>query len=127
MDYNKQETINATLHVGQMICGLRVLRKGGYILLKIYSWFSPRLQSLIAYCASHFDKFYIDKPRTSRPENSEVYLIGMGYNPISEEDYQKLLIGLKRVDSLIDLSKIDLTVLRKTLEDIVNRQIIFLN
>ena len=116
-DYNNQEALNADLHIGQMICGLLTLKEGGSIVLKIYTWFTPKVQSLIVYCASLFKKFYIHKPQTSRPENSEIYLIGLGYKT-AELDLSK-----KWFDSdIVDLERYDVYELFKCQEELIRVQ-----
>ena len=52
---------------------------------------TPFSRSLIAIVASLFEETYITKPRTSRPTNSEVYLVGKGFKGISSELARALL------------------------------------
>ena len=56
-----------------------VLAPGGSFCTKQYTYFSPLNTSLIILLSNLFKEFYIIKPETSRPTNSEIYLLGKGY------------------------------------------------
>lgn len=78
-DYNFQEAINARGNLGQVLMGLLVLRHGGTFLTKQYTHFSSFTMSLIAIVSASFDETYIIKPRTSKADNSEAYILGIGF------------------------------------------------
>lgn len=75
----KQEELEAPLHLGQIICGLRTLKEGGHLICKTFMFFYPFSMSLLYLTSQCFDNFYIYKPETSRAANSEVYLVGKGF------------------------------------------------
>ncbi|EAX88123.1 FtsJ-like methyltransferase family protein [Trichomonas vaginalis G3] len=80
---NAQEQLHKRLVLCQFLTALRVLRKGGSFLCKtfdVYTDFSVELLYLLAQC---FNRFCIIKPYTSRPANSERYVVGLG---LREED-----------------------------------------
>ena len=64
---------------------------GGHFVTKQFTFVTPFSRSLIAIVASLFDETYITKPKTSRPTNSEVYLVGKGFKGISPELAKALL------------------------------------
>lgn len=75
---NAQEQAHKRLVLCQYLTALRILRKGGSFLCKVfdvYTDFSVEMMYLLAQC---FEKFCIIKPYTSRPANSERYVIGLG-------------------------------------------------
>lgn len=78
-DFNNQETINAKIHLGAALAGLMTMRVGATWIAKQYTFFEPLTWQLIIIYASLFEHFYIIKPVTSRPYNSEIYLVGRGY------------------------------------------------
>ena len=84
-DYAGQEENTSNLNYGQIISGLLSLAPGGNFVTKQYTFFTPFSRSLIALVAGFFDETYITKPATSRPGNSEIYLIGKGFKGISTE------------------------------------------
>jgi len=84
LGFNNQELANARVHFGCALAGLLTLRKGGAFIAKQYTMFETFTWNLILIYAQLFDEFYISKPLTSRPYNSEIYLVGKGYRGLSE-------------------------------------------
>lgn len=78
-NFNDQEEIETSLNLGQIICGLVSLKKGGNLICKMFMFFTPFNISLLSTLNDMFSEFYISKPITSRPGNSEIYIIGKGY------------------------------------------------
>jgi cap2 methyltransferase len=87
-DYNRQEEFHAHANLGQIIYGLVSLKQGGSMVTKQYTYYLPFTASLMGIMTSLFKRVEIAKPMTSRPGNSETYLVCIGYN---------------RKDKLIDL------------------------
>lgn len=81
-DFNRQEELTALLNYGQALCGVLALAPGGHFVTKQYTFVTPFSRSLIALLAALFDEMYVVKPLTSRPANSEVYLVGKGFRGI---------------------------------------------
>jgi hypothetical protein len=79
--YNEQEFVHAKGDIAQVICGLKTLRKDGNFVCKIFTFFNPFTLSLIALMRECFEEFYICKPASSKPDNSEVFLVGKDFNP----------------------------------------------
>ncbi len=78
-DYNNQESTNALAHLGCALAGFLTLRPGGSFIGKQYTCFEPFTWNLLIIYASMFREFHICKPLTSRPGNSEIYLVGKGF------------------------------------------------
>lgn len=76
---HEQEVLEAHLNLGQIVCALRTLKEGGSMVCKTFLFFKPMTLSLLYLLTSVFKEFSISKPMTSRPANSEIYLIGKGY------------------------------------------------
>ena len=77
--YHLQEQMNARPNLGQILFGLLVVRKGGAFFTKQYHHFSTFTMSLILIVASSFEEVYLYKPISSKPDNSEVYIVGINY------------------------------------------------
>ena len=90
-DSNRQEELSAFVNIGQVLTGLLALAVGGHFVTKQFTFVTPFSRSLIAIVASLFEETYITKPKTSRPTNSEVYLVGKWFKGISPELVQALL------------------------------------
>lgn len=84
-NYNEQEEQTLLLNYGQILTGLLTLSVGGSLITKQFTYFTPFNKSLIILLSSLFDILYVTKPVTSRPLNSEVYIVGIGFRGISEE------------------------------------------
>jgi hypothetical protein len=79
MDYSKQEETAFSLVVASFLMGLRSVRRGGIFIIKLFDIYSPATVDLILGTAAFCTSFYIYKPATSRPCNSERYFIAQGY------------------------------------------------
>jgi len=79
--YNEQEFVHSRGDLAQIICGFKTLRKDGHMVCKIFTFFNPFTLSMIALMRECFVEFYICKPISSKPDNSEVFLIGKEFKP----------------------------------------------
>lgn len=77
--YNAQEAIQAKLNLGQILMGLLVLKRGGTFVTKQYTHFSSFTVSIMAIVAICFEETWIAKPITSKPDNSEEYIVARGF------------------------------------------------
>ena len=82
-DYNRQEEHTALLNFGQIVCGVLSLAPGGVLVTKQYSFLTEFNREVITVLSPLFDCLRIIKPVTSRPANSEVYLVGTGFRGVS--------------------------------------------
>jgi hypothetical protein len=90
-DYNRQEEHTALLNFGQILCGILSLAPGGVLITKQYSFLTEFNREVITVLSALFDCLRIVKPVTSRPANSEIYLIGVGFRGVSREMADSLL------------------------------------
>jgi hypothetical protein len=102
-EMKRQEDFTAAVNYGQIVTGLLSLAIGGHFITKQFAFLTPFSRSLIAIVASLFDETYITKPKTSKPTNSEVYLVGKGFKGISSELSTALL---DRVEAYKTLGKL---------------------
>jgi hypothetical protein len=79
-NYNNQEISHLPANIGQILSGLLTLKQGGNFVIKQYTFFEPITLSIIYCTATFFDEFYVCKPYTSKMANSEIYLVGKGFN-----------------------------------------------
>ena len=134
-DYNKQEEITAVLNYGQIISGILSLAPGGNLVTKQYTFVTPFSRSVIALVSYFFDKTFIVKPFTSRPLNSEVYLVGIGFQGIDTKTSDILLQYLKTYSAskstvlspIIDMSEVDGSILRAARQIHERQQVAFIN
>jgi hypothetical protein len=79
LDYAKQEESAFPLLLASFIMGLKCLKEGGTMIVKLFDIYSPLTRDLILGTAAQFKSFLIYKPATSRPCNSERYFIAQGF------------------------------------------------
>lgn len=72
---NIQEILSKQLYLCQCLVALSLLRVGGNFVVKLFDIFTPFSVSLIYLISKCFVKICICKPNTSRPANSERYLV----------------------------------------------------
>ena len=78
-DYNSQEDTVFPLLMAEAILGLRVLAKGGCLIIKCFDTMEQPTLDLIWLVSRAFCEWGLIKPRTSRAGNAERYIIGKGF------------------------------------------------
>ncbi|CAH8837433.1 unnamed protein product [Trichobilharzia szidati] len=73
--YNLQEVLSKQIYLCQCLCALINLRPGGHFLTKLFDTFTEFTAGLIYVMGHLFEEISIIKPVTSRPANSERYLV----------------------------------------------------
>ncbi|KAJ8045693.1 Cap-specific mRNA (nucleoside-2'-O-)-methyltransferase 1 [Holothuria leucospilota] len=106
---NIQEILTKQLLLCQFLCAMSVLREGGHFVCKTFDLFTPFSVGLIYILYRCFEEISILKPNTSRPANSERYVIAKHLKPGAELCH----------DFLFDLNK-ELNHLKSTNTDILH-------
>lgn len=75
---NIQEILSKQLYLCQCLVALKIVRVGGHFVTKLFDIFTPFSAGLVYLMYRCFDEISIFKPNTSRPANSERYLICKG-------------------------------------------------
>ena len=101
-DYNAQETLQSPANLGQILSGLVTLKKGGVMMTKQFTYMHCFTISLMGLITRLFDKVYITKPTTSKPDNSETYLVGVGYKGFNATVIDALTKHLADANVIID-------------------------
>ena len=110
-DYNAQEDSTIQLNYGQIIDGLFTLNDGGKLVTKQYTFCNPKNRSIMTVCSYLFEEFYIVKPLTSRPFNSETYLVGKGFiksrltDELRKNLLEKVYYGIQNDDKMYEATK----------------------
>ncbi|XP_066558976.1 cap-specific mRNA (nucleoside-2'-O-)-methyltransferase 1 isoform X2 [Amia ocellicauda] len=81
---NIQEILSKQLLLCQFLTGLSTLRTGGHFMCKTFDLFTPFSVGLVYLLYLCFDRVSLFKPVTSRPANSERYLVCRGLKPGSD-------------------------------------------
>ncbi|XP_059212999.1 cap-specific mRNA (nucleoside-2'-O-)-methyltransferase 1 isoform X2 [Centropristis striata] len=81
---NIQEILSKQLLLCQFLTALSTLRTGGHFVCKTFDLFTPFCVGLVYLVYLCFDRISLFKPVTSRPANSERYIVCRGLKPGSD-------------------------------------------
>ena len=96
-DENIKEQIHFPLFYNESITALAIQKKGGCFILKVYDMFSLPTCQLFTLLSMYYKEVYITKPLTSRPANSERYIVCLGFKGIGKKTLMKLLLTAKNI------------------------------
>lgn len=83
-NYNHQEKDFMTLFISEAYIMLNLLKNNGNGIIKIYDIYSKNSIKIMYIISLFFEKIYIIKPLTSRPANSEKYILCYRYKDFNE-------------------------------------------
>ena len=83
IDFNKQEQLSSKLIFSEIICALAINKIGGHFIIKIFDIYTIITIKLLYLLNIYYDSIIITKPFTSRPANSEKYIVCKGFRRIS--------------------------------------------
>lgn len=90
-DYNSQEINSVRIITAELIHAFLILKTDGHYVCKLFDLFSKPMNKIIYILYSFFNEIYIVKPKTSRPANSEKYIICKNFKGINQEDVSNLI------------------------------------
>jgi FtsJ-like methyltransferase len=96
-DFNNQEDMSTHLILSEIYTAINAQKIGGCFILKIFDIHSKTTMKYIYLLKTFYDDVYVTKPLSSRPANSEKYLICSNFKGVHTELCYKYLDGL-RVD-----------------------------
>ena len=88
--YKTQEYDNMKLFFAEILTALRNQAQGGVFILKIYDIYYEMTFQMIELLTYYYAQVRLIKPHTSRPANSEKYLVCTGFRGITTENIQLL-------------------------------------
>lgn len=103
-NFNKQEQSSLRIIFCEIVTALSVQKKGGAFVCKVYDTYTHVSISFLFLLTCLYNTVNITKPFTSRPANSEKYLVCQGFKGISPILLKKLNILVTSWD-LIDKDK----------------------
>jgi 23S rRNA U2552 (ribose-2'-O)-methylase RlmE/FtsJ len=98
VNFNFQEQLSFHLIFCEVVSAFTVLKSGGCFVLKIFDINTSNTLQMLFLLSNYFEKMVITKPYTSRPANSEKYLVCKGFTGISQEYLNKLFQIIKAWD-----------------------------
>lgn len=94
-NFNKQEQSSLQIIFCEIVSALSIQKKGGSFVCKVYDTYTHMSISFLYLLNCLYDNVYLTKPFTSRPANSEKYIVCKGFLGISDKLLQKLYIIVK--------------------------------
>jgi len=92
-DFNSQEEMSLRLLTCEVYCALVMQRPKGTFVVKVFDIFTPYSLKLINILSDNYETVKMIKPLTSRPANSEKYLLCSGFKgDIKYVDIVKVLV-----------------------------------
>ncbi|PAV87689.1 hypothetical protein WR25_03728 [Diploscapter pachys] len=101
---NIQEILSKRLYLCQLLVSLCIVKEGGNFFCKLFDIFTPFSVGLIYLMYMCYDQICLHKPHTSRPANSERYIICKG---LKKEFSDSIRNYLKKVNRTLDDLKKD--------------------
>lgn len=89
-NFDNQEIDSLRLIFCEIVAALGLNKVGGNFVLKIYDIFLNLTVDLIYLLSKYYDNIYFTKPHTSRPANSEKYLVCKGFRGIDTNTMNNL-------------------------------------
>ena len=104
-DFNNQEEMSLMLLTAEIYTALRIQKSGGSFVLKVFDIHKVETMQLLYVLYSLYEDVYITKPLTSRPANSEKYVVACGFHagPDVEAHFGKKLHDVLSCGSSLDL------------------------
>ena len=100
-DFNGQEDNSGQIIYSEIAIALNILEKNGCFIVKIFDMFSLNTIQLIKILSINFEKVFIYKPETSRPANSEKYIVCINYlDLLDNSDKENLLLLIEKWDNM---------------------------
>jgi len=97
-NFNAQEMMAAPLIAASLLIALQIQAPGGIFICKMFDTMT-RLNHDLLYILCHiYERVGIMKPRTSRPANSERYIICCGFRSVDSPDVFSMLMTLMNYD-----------------------------
>ena len=83
VDFNNQELNSSKIILAEIILCFKIQKIGGVFIIKFFDFFNSITIKLLYLIYMHYDNVNIFKPLTSRPANSEKYIIAKGFKGIN--------------------------------------------
>jgi 23S rRNA U2552 (ribose-2'-O)-methylase RlmE/FtsJ len=141
-NFNGQEINSCQIIYSECSIALNILRKGGSFVCKVFDLFSITMVQILYILVNCFEIVHIYKPETSRPANSEKYLVCLYYKDNLSSAFKKTLLNVigqwnnlsEKIDEnesvIFNNIKVDNTfiqILNKYNEKYIQNQMYYLN
>ena len=105
INFNCQEQLSFHLIFCEIVSAFSVLKTGGSFVLKMFDIHTSNTLQLIFLLSNYFDEIILTKPYTSRPANSEKYIVCKGFTGITEEYLNVLYAIIEKWEKTKSMNK----------------------
>lgn len=102
-DFNHKEQLHYQLILNEILTALMMQKKNGFFILKMFDILTETSIHLLYLLSCFYKEVYIYKPKTSRPTNSEKYIICKYF--CNDNDRNKIVLELQKLSEEISNSK----------------------
>ena len=95
IDFNNKEQLHYNLILSEIYSAIKLQQVNGHFILKVFDIFTETSIHLLYLLSLFYSEIYIYKPKTSRPTNSEKYIICKFFKINNEKYYLNILSNLK--------------------------------
>ena len=95
VNFNKQEELSYRIIYSEIVTALSTQKKGGCFVCKIFDSYTSITIKFLYLLYNSYEKVYITKPYTSRPANSEKYIVCENFKTIDNSLLNLLLFYIK--------------------------------
>lgn len=95
-DFNNKEQLHYFLILNEIYSAICLQKNNGHFILKVFDIFTQTSINLLYLLNLSYNSVFIYKPQTSRPTNSEKYIICKNFN-LSESNKNIILLKLKKL------------------------------
>jgi 23S rRNA U2552 (ribose-2'-O)-methylase RlmE/FtsJ len=100
-NYNNQEITIIRLLWCEIVAGILSLKKGGSMVIKLFDIYKQVTKDILYVLCHYFNKVYICKPHSSRPLNSEKYVVCIDFkNNINDNDVESMKNIIENMNSV---------------------------
>lgn len=104
-NFNNKEQLHHQLILNEIYCSIKLQKENGHFILKMFDIFTDTSIHLLYLLNLCYKEVYIYKPLTSRPTNSEKYIICKYF--CCEDDFRKLCLeNLEKLSKMFNRNKV---------------------
>lgn len=117
-DFNNKEELHYKLIMYEIFYGIHLQSLGGSFLIKMFDTFTSLSRQFLYLLRIYYEQVYVYKPYTSRPTNSEKYIVCKGFKGMKRERQLDFLEILQEMNT-IDFTKSTLNICRDVPEEFI--------
>jgi 23S rRNA U2552 (ribose-2'-O)-methylase RlmE/FtsJ len=100
VDFNKQEPLAHQLILAELLTGIKSQKLKGSFICKIFDSYSMITIQLLYFISCLYNEVYLVKPLTSRPANSEKYIVALDYKGFKTNQVEQYYIS--QLEQILD-------------------------